>query len=74
MKPECAESNAKPIVSSFRISSFSDYGKTCVGVSVGETRILLTNTSSADSPVIEFTHAEWTAFLQGAKNGEFDIG
>lgn len=51
-------------------SSFSGkFG--CVGVSVSKDKIVVTNTKAMDSFVI-FTKKEWSAFIAGAKAGEFD--
>jgi hypothetical protein len=31
------------------------------------------NSQRPDGPVLEFTRAEWEAFLTGVRDGEFDI-
>lgn len=34
--------------------------------------VLIRDSKNPDGPVLRFTRAEFTAFLDGAKNGEFD--
>jgi hypothetical protein len=58
----------------FRKSSFSDTGKSCVGVHIAEGEILVINTNKPNVPMLRFTFAEWDAFIKGVKNNEFDIG
>ncbi len=60
----------------FKISSLCDKsgcGCGCVGVALSEGKILVTNTTTSNSPTATFTKEEWTAFIAGVKNGEFDI-
>jgi hypothetical protein len=33
----------------------------------------LRNGADPDSPVLVFTQSEWEAFVEGAKDGEFDV-
>jgi len=47
--------------------------KTCVAVKVGEAAVEVRDTKDASSPTLSFTPAEWDAFVQGVKKGEFDI-
>lgn len=44
----------------------------CVGVSVSDKDILITNLSEENSSIIKFSAEEWDAFIRGAKAGEFD--
>jgi hypothetical protein len=46
-------------------------GGYCVGVALLNDKVSVINTKSK-GPTVEFTLNEWTAFLQGAKAGEFD--
>lgn len=46
--------------------------KTCVAVRIGGT-VDIRDTKDASSPTLSFTRAEWSAFVQGVKKGEFDI-
>jgi len=55
----------------WRISSKCDFG-TCVGVARQGEFVIIGNTSNPDSPVSRFTAEEWSAFLAGAKLGDFD--
>ncbi len=34
---------------------------------------LIRDSKNPDSPVLRFTRDEWSAFIKGAKNGEFDV-
>jgi Domain of unknown function (DUF397) len=59
---------------SWRKSSASAYNGNCVEISRLEgNRIGIRDTKDMEQgPILIFTHAEWEAFLSGAKNGEFD--
>jgi hypothetical protein len=35
--------------------------------------VALRNGAEPDGPILVFTQAEWDAFVEGAKDGEFDI-
>jgi len=37
------------------------------------TEVLVRDSKNPDGPVLEFTAAEWDAFLAGLRNGEFDL-
>jgi hypothetical protein len=48
-------------------------GGNCVQVaSTGDGLVLIGDSKNADGPVLSYTRAEWVAFLEGAKNGDFD--
>ena len=53
-------------------SSFSGSGHSCVGVSIGKGDVSIVNTNTRDK-CIQFTHEEWSAFVAGVKNSEFDL-
>ena len=55
----------------WRKSSTSDGGE-CVEVAPVEDRIAVRDSKDPAGPVLRFTRSEWRAFLQGARNGEFD--
>ena len=55
----------------WRTSSSCDTG-TCVAVVIEPDRVLVRNSQRPDV-VVEFDAAEWTAFINGAKEGEFDV-
>lgn len=58
----------------FKTSSITRYlpVKTCVAVRIGDT-VDVRDTKYVSSPTLSFTRAEWSAFIQGVKKGEFDI-
>ncbi|MCW2882923.1 MAG: putative regulatory protein [Sphaerisporangium sp.] len=45
----------------------------CVTVAVTDGMVALRDTKDPDSPVLLYTESEWQVFIDGAKNGEFDI-
>jgi hypothetical protein len=48
-------------------------GGNCVEVMETADGFLVRDTKDrGDGPVLSFTHDEWTAFIQGVNNGEFD--
>lgn len=53
------------------ISSFCSGGQ-CVDVTIFEDRVEVRDTKHSRSPALVFTNAEWVAFLQGVRAGEFD--
>ena len=59
--------------SDFRISSYCHMGG-CVAVTLlPDGRIGVRDEKDPDGPVLTFTDAEWTAFVAGVKNAEFDL-
>ena len=57
----------------FRWSSFCDNGE-CVEVAVADDdSTIVRDGKDPDGPRLTFSVDEWTAFLQGAKAGEFDV-
>lgn len=52
-----------------RMSTTSD----CVEVAFAGSTILLRHSKDPAGPVLAFTAREWTAFLAGVRNGEFDL-
>jgi hypothetical protein len=61
---------------SWRKSSWSSYNGNCVEIAhLRDGRIAVRDTKDeAAGPVLIFTRLEWSAFLAGAKDGEFDAG
>jgi hypothetical protein len=47
-------------------------GGNCVEVSVTSESVLMRNSQRPGGPVLEFSLAEWEAFLTGVHDGEFD--
>ncbi|MFC4589171.1 DUF397 domain-containing protein [Sphaerisporangium corydalis] len=45
----------------------------CVTVAVTDGMVAVRDSKNPDSPVLLYTESEWQAFINGAKNGEFDI-
>lgn len=58
---------------SFRKSSYSDAFH-CVGVDISKDseKVSVINTNTKDQ-IIDFTFAEWEAFIAGVKAGEFNL-
>jgi hypothetical protein len=45
----------------------------CVEVAASDGSICVRDSKDPDGPVLRFTPGEWTAFLDGAMQGEFDL-
>jgi Domain of unknown function (DUF397) len=45
----------------------------CVEVASCTCGVKVRDSKDPDGPVLGFTHAEWDAFVTGAKKGEFDL-
>ena len=56
---------------SWRTATMSG-GTNCVQVKSQDGMIFVGNSRLVDGPFLSYTHDEWTAFLDGAKKGEFD--
>lgn len=56
----------------YKISSFSGESHNCVGVQIAPEAVRIINTNDV-SQKATFTHAEWTAFVNGIKHNEFDL-
>ena len=64
-----------PASLAWRKSSYSDSGGECVETAVlPDRRVALRHSKQPDGAILLYTSAEWTAFLAGAKAGEFDLG
>lgn len=48
-------------------------GGECVEVAFVDHAVLVRHSRDPAGPVLSFSHSEWTAFLAGAHNGEFDL-
>jgi hypothetical protein len=60
-------------VEAFWQTSTASNKQNCVEVRAADDRILIRDTKdNGAGPVLSFTGAEWDAFLEGAKDGEFD--
>ena len=56
----------------WRKSSLCTNG-TCVEVALLGSRILIRDSKTESGPILAFQEAEWTAFLEGARRGEFNL-
>ena len=54
------------------ITSSASADVSCVAVAFTEYGVLVKHSNRPDSPVLEYTYAEWEAFLTGVRGGEFD--
>jgi hypothetical protein len=45
----------------------------CVEVALLDDRVAVRSSTDAAGPVLLFTAGEWSAFLGGVRNGEFDL-
>lgn len=48
-------------------------GNNCVEVAVLDTGVAVRDSKDRSGPALMFTSAEWTAFVNSAKDGEFDL-
>lgn len=56
----------------FAKSSQCDTGS-CVEVASCSCGVQVRDSKDPDGPILDFTHAEWAAFVAGAQLGEFDL-
>jgi hypothetical protein len=59
-------------IGNWKISTFCQSGG-CVQVNFTATSVMVRDSKETNSPVLVFTNAEWVAFIDGAKVGEFDL-
>jgi hypothetical protein len=48
-------------------------GNNCVEVAFLDTEVAVRDSKDRSGPALLFTQAEWTAFVDSTKDGEFDI-
>jgi hypothetical protein len=54
-------------------TALSCAGGNCIQIAETEDgNVLIGDTKNPTGPTLSYTHDEWTAFLRGAKNGDFD--
>jgi hypothetical protein len=76
MTPRHAGGSLLPVLSDadWRTSSFSQDGGQCVQVAfLPDGSVALRHSKHPDGSVLLYTRREWDAFLEGAKDGEFDL-
>lgn len=57
----------------FKKSSWSKNNpKTCVEVAKKPEGVAVRDSKNPNGSILYYTHDEWSAFINGAKNGEFD--
>lgn len=55
-------------------SKHEQYGDgNCVEIKRMENKILIRDSKQQDGDILEFTKSEWSAFIAGVKDKEFDI-
>ena len=52
--------------------STSSESNGCVEVAFVGDQVAIRDSKDRSGPVLQFTHREWEAFLDGVRNGEFD--
>ena len=57
----------------WRLSSYTRQGNSCVEVAVLPHGIAVRDSKDPGGPVLDFTPAEWRAFIAGVRDGEFDL-
>lgn len=66
--------NCVEVFADWHKSARSNPSGNCVEVSEGSEYVLVRDTKDkGNGPVLKFTRDEWTAFIGGAKDGEFDL-
>lgn len=56
----------------WRKATLSTANGACVEVAPIPDGVAVRDSKDPGGPLLRYTHAEWAAFLDGAKNGEFD--
>jgi hypothetical protein len=67
-----AKSENPPAGASWRKATASNTGG-CVEITDTAAQVWVRDSKDRQGPVLFFTRQEWTAFLAGAQNGEFDL-
>lgn len=78
VKSTYSSGNGCCVEAAFRKSSHSAYSTECVDVATCDCdgpvqEVLVRHSKHPDGPMVIYTRGEWLAFIQGVKDGEFDI-
>ena len=57
----------------WRTSTRSGSSGNCVEVAITDDGVAVRDTKDRSKPPHLYTHAEWAAFVDGVKDGEFDL-
>jgi hypothetical protein len=60
------------VIGPWQVSSYTGANGDCFEFAPTRTGVALRHSHHPDGPVLQFTHREMWAMLQGAKDGEFD--